>query len=69
MKRSEMLEILDKAINNNLYQDYQFSPEDIECILATLEKAGMKPPINEKTKDGHLHGLDWEYYYWELEND
>ena len=41
MKRSEMIEILDKHFQEVCYQDY--APDSNE-ILSLLEKAGMTPP-------------------------
>lgn len=59
MKRSEMVKILEDAINSGLYQDYQFSTESVSNILEILEKAGMKPP--EVIDNGYVVMLDeWE---------
>ena len=44
MKRSEMIDILDKAINSNLYQDYLFDKQDLNSVLFAIEQAGMLPP-------------------------
>lgn len=59
MKRSEMVNILEKAINSNLYQDYLFDEEMISEVLDTIEQAGMLPP---RTKLGTLGIEDnaWE---------
>lgn len=44
MKRSEMVAKLAKIINKGLYQDYQFSNEDVSDLLTEIEKLGMMPP-------------------------
>ncbi len=44
MKRSQMIDVLDKAINSNLYQDYLFDEEMLDSVLVAIEKAGMLPP-------------------------
>jgi hypothetical protein len=44
MKRSQMIDVLDKAINSNLYQDYLFDEEMLDSVLVEIEKSGMLPP-------------------------
>jgi len=41
MKRSEMLQLLDKHFEQACYQDYL---PDSEEVLKLIEKSGMKPP-------------------------
>ena len=59
MKRSEMIGILDNAINSNLYQDYLFSEEMLEEVLLAIEQAGMLPPRCELPKLG-ISDNAWE---------
>jgi hypothetical protein len=46
MKRSKMVEILEKETNKGNYQDYQIYSEEASAILKTLEDNGMSPPYN-----------------------
>lgn len=39
-----MIDILDKAINSKLYQDYLFDEQDLNSVLVAIEHAGMLPP-------------------------
>ena len=70
MKRSEMLERLHLIINSRLYQDYQFSTEELSDVLKEIEDVGMLPPAVEDNikieegKDGELFIPIWK---WESE--
>lgn len=59
MKRSEMINILDKAINSQLYQDYMFDDDMLEIVLVAIEKAGMLPPFARLKNLGTLDTA-WE---------
>lgn len=70
MKRSEMVERLHLIINSRLYQDYQFSTEELSDVLKEIEAIGMLPPAVEDSikieegKDGELFIPIWK---WENE--
>lgn len=70
MKRSEMIERLHLIINSRLYQDYQFSTEELSDVLKEIEDVGMLPPAVEDSikieegKDGELFIPIWK---WESE--
>ncbi len=59
MKRSEMIDILNNAINSNLYQDYYFSEDMLKEVLLAIEEAGMLPPRCELIKLG-ISDNAWE---------
>ena len=62
MKRSEMLEILHKALTFELGHDYTEKLEEI--VLEVVEKAGMSPPDHDGTVFTFNEGLvlppEWE---------
>jgi hypothetical protein len=39
-----MINVLDKAINSQLYLDYLFDEDMLNSVLIAIEKAGMLPP-------------------------
>jgi predicted transcriptional regulator len=43
MERSEIVKLLEEAINEQLYQDYQLDTETVSFILKKLEDAGYQP--------------------------
>ena len=51
MKRSEAVRILTDKINEDQYIDYQVWDYQVSAALELLEKAGMKPPADEKLHD------------------
>jgi hypothetical protein len=53
MKRSDMIEKLDLILNSKLYQDYQFSTEEISDLLKEIEMTGMLPPMSNETMSQH----------------
>lgn len=56
MKRSEMIEIIQEYIDNQVYYDYYVNPES---ILELIEKAGMLPPRCKLPKLG-ISDNAWE---------
>lgn len=68
MKREEMIRILEKSINESLYQDYQFTDEQINNILTDIEKAGMLPPTVKEScycsMRGSCPACSSNYYYY-----
>jgi hypothetical protein len=67
MKRSEMVNILDKAINSQLYQDYLFDEDTLNSVLIAIEQAGMLPPFVDQYESDT--SLDLIGNRWEPEND
>lgn len=63
MKRSEMVEKLHEILNSKLYQDYQFTLEELSDLLAELENSGMLPPVTQLKKLGISDNA------WEPENE
>lgn len=59
MKRSEMVEVLDKAIEEFKMEDGHFC----SFLLKALEKAGMEPPkiVIERKHEIFGHGMGTEY--------
>jgi hypothetical protein len=54
MKRSEMINVLDKAINSQLYLDYLFDEDMLNSVLIAIEQAGMLPPPSSF----NIHNVD-----------
>jgi hypothetical protein len=50
MKRSEMINVLDKAINSQLYLDCLFDEDMLNSVLIAIEQEGMF--YCPKPKDG-----------------
>lgn len=46
-----MINVLDKAINSQLYQDYLFDEDMLNSVLIAIEKAGMLPPEIKATPE------------------
>jgi hypothetical protein len=70
MKRSEMIERLHLIINSRLYQDYQFSTEELSDVLKEIEDVGMLPPAVEgsiKIEEGEDGELFIPIWKWENE--
>lgn len=44
MKRSEAVAKLEQILNKRLYQDYQFSTDEVSDLLKEIEDMGMQPP-------------------------
>ena len=78
MKRSEMINVLDEAINSQLYQDYLFDEDMLNLVLIAIEKAGMLPPETKATPEDFsnldlhqdfLDEHDFSVNKWEPEDD
>jgi hypothetical protein len=62
-----MVNILDKAINSQLYQDYLFDEDTLNSVLIAIEQAGMLPPFVDQYESDT--SLDLIGNRWEPEND
>lgn len=74
MKKSEMLKIITKAIANWTVIEHATYQEIAKDLLATIEEAGMLPPVNENNyhymdNDSRVavNAIAW-YHCWQNES-
>lgn len=70
-----MLQILLGSIHENIstYRDGGLNTDDLEKVLADIEKAGMLPPATDWLIKNHPEEMIWsevnDYHLWEPENE